>query len=148
MSIWFEPGPLEELNDHCRGTMVGHLGMEFIELGDDYLKARMPVDRCTHQPMGLLHGGASAALAETLASEAATLCIDRTKQRALGLEMNVNHLRGARTDFVIGIARPIHIGRTTHVWDVRISDGRDKPVAIARVTMAIQNQPTVLMASR
>jgi 1,4-dihydroxy-2-naphthoyl-CoA hydrolase len=144
MSIWFGPTALDDVNAHCRETLVRHLGIEIVEIGADYLKARMPVDERTHQPAGLLHGGASAALAETLASEASMMCLDRTKQRCVGLEVNANHVRGVQAGFVTGIARPIHLGRTTHVWDVRITDARDKLVCIARMTMAILNMPTVL----
>lgn len=144
MSIWFGPGDIAELQAHGRDTLVNHLGIEFLELGPDFLRARMPVDSRTHQPAGLLHGGASAALAETLASEASLLCLDRSRQRCVGLEINANHVRGAQSGFVIGIARPIHLGRSTHVWDVRITDERDKLVCVARMTMAILNMPTKL----
>lgn len=144
MSIWFGSGDIEELRAHCRDTLVNHLGIEFLEVGPDFIRGRMPVDGRTHQPAGLLHGGASAALAETLASEASLLCLDRSRQRCVGLEINANHIRGAQSGYVTGIARPIHLGRTTHVWDVRITDERDKLVCIARMTMAILNMPTKL----
>ena len=144
MSIWFGSGDIAELQAHGRDTLVNHLGIEFLELGPDFLRARMPVDSRTHQPAGLLHGGASAALAETLASEASLLCLDRSRQRCVGLEINANHVRGAQSGFVVGIARPIHIGRSTHVWDVRITDERGKLVCVARMTMAILNMPTKL----
>ena len=138
MSIWFEPGltaaQLQPLSDN---TMGQHLGMEFIEVGEDFLKGRMPVDHRTRQPYGLLHGGASVALAETLGSVAAAFVVDRSQYNAVGLEINANHLRGVREGFVTGIARPLHLGKTTHVWEIRIHDEKDKLVCISRLTVAI-----------
>lgn len=117
--------------------MVSHLGIEFISIGDDYIEATMPVDERTKQPMGLLHGGASVALAETLGSIAATLTLDMTKQYAVGLEINTNHLRAMRSGTVTGKATPVHIGRTTQVWSIEIRNEESKKVAISRITMAI-----------
>jgi 1,4-dihydroxy-2-naphthoyl-CoA hydrolase len=138
MSIWFEPGltaaQLQPLSDN---TMGQHLGMEFTEVGEDFLKGRMPVDHRTRQPYGLLHGGASVALAETLGSVAAAFVVDRSQYNAVGLEINANHLRGVREGFVTGIARPLHLGKTTHVWDIRIHDEKDKLVCVSRLTVAI-----------
>jgi 1,4-dihydroxy-2-naphthoyl-CoA hydrolase len=138
MSIWFEPGltvaQLQPLGDN---TMGQHLGMEFTEVGEDFLKGRMPVDHRTRQPYGLLHGGASVALAETLGSVAAAFVVDRSQYNAVGLEINANHLRGVREGFVTGIARPLHLGKTTHVWEIRIHDEKDKLVCISRLTVAI-----------
>jgi 1,4-dihydroxy-2-naphthoyl-CoA hydrolase len=138
MSIWFEPGltaaQLQPLSDN---TMGQHLGMEFIEVGEDFLKGRMPVDHRTRQPYGLLHGGASVALAETLGSVASAFVVDRSQYNAVGLEINANHLRGVREGFVTGIARPLHLGKTTHVWDIRIHDEKDKLVCVSRLTVAI-----------
>ncbi len=117
--------------------MLDHLGIEFLEIGDDYLKARMPVDRRTTQPFGILHGGASAALAETLGSVAANLCVDRNKKMCVGLEINANHISPVNKGFVYGVARPIHIGGSTQVWEIRIQNERDMLVCIARLTLAV-----------
>jgi len=121
--------------------MIGHLGIELLEADRDYLKGRMPVDNRTRQPLGLLHGGASVALAETLASMATAFTIDRSKQYGVGLEINANHLRPVEEGFVIGVARPCHLGRTTQVWEVKIHDWHDRLVCISRVTMAIRDLP-------
>jgi 1,4-dihydroxy-2-naphthoyl-CoA hydrolase len=119
-------------------SIVKHLGIEFTEAGEDYLVARMPVDGRTHQPFGILHGGASVVLAESLGSTASWLLLDDpTTQRAVGLEINANHLRSVRTGWVTGRCTPIHLGRTTHVWDIRITDEADKLVCISRLTVAI-----------
>ena len=138
MAIWFEPGltaaQLQPLSDN---TMGQHLGMEFVEVGEDFLKGRMPVDHRTRQPYGLLHGGASVALAETLGSVASAFVVDRSRYNAVGLEINANHLRGVREGFVTGIARPLHLGKTTHVWDIRIYDEKEKLVCVSRLTVAI-----------
>ena len=114
------------------------LGIEFIEAGEGYLIARMPVDQRTHQPFGILHGGASVVLAETLGSVASFMLLDDpTKQRAVGLEINANHIRSVREGWVYGRCTPIHIGRTTHVWDIRITDGQGKLVCVSRLTIAV-----------
>lgn len=120
-----------------KGCLVEHLGIEFTEVGDDYLRAKMPVDARTHQPFGLLHGGASVVLAETLGSTAATCCIDMEQQRAVGLEINANHTRAVREGHVIGTVRPIHRGRKTHVWEIHIHDEQDRLICISRITMAL-----------
>ena len=122
--------------------MIEHLGIEFLELGDDYIKARMPVDHRTIQPFGLLHGGASVALAETLGSVAANLCVDREKKMCVGLEINANHIRPVTSGFVYGIARPIHIGASTQLWEIRIHNEQEKLVCISRLTMAILDKQT------
>lgn len=116
--------------------MIDHLGIEFLEVGDDYIKARMPVDHRTIQPFGLLHGGASVALAETLGSVGANLCVDREKKMCVGLEINANHIRPVTNGFVYGIARPIHIGASTQVWEIRIQNEQEKLVCICRLTLA------------
>ena len=139
-AIWHRRPTLAELNS-VKNTMVGHLAIEFIELGDDFIKARMPVDHRTHQPMGLLHGGASVALAETLGSTGAFLCVDPAKYNVVGLEINANHIRGVRDGWVIGTARPLHRGRTTQLWEIRITDAADKLVCISRLTMAVLEKP-------
>lgn len=120
-----------------RSTLIDHLGIELLEFGPGWLSARMPVDQRTHQPMGLLHGGASVALAETLASVGATCCVDGERQACVGLEINANHLRGVSAGWVIGTARPLHLGRTTQVWDIRIVDERERAVCISRCTVQV-----------
>jgi 1,4-dihydroxy-2-naphthoyl-CoA hydrolase len=143
MAIWREPFPLVEVQQHSQNTLISQLGIEFVEAGDDYLTAKMPVDARTHQPAHMLHGGASAALAETLASWAATFVVDREKNYCVGLEINANHVRAVGSGWVIGTARPVHLGRTTQIWDVRIVDESDRLVCVSRVTMAV-----LAMASR
>jgi 1,4-dihydroxy-2-naphthoyl-CoA hydrolase len=128
---------LEDLNAHGRNSAVSHLGIEFIEIGEDFLRGRMPVDQRTKQPYGLLHGGSSALLAETLASVAANMCLDKEGQQAVGLELNCNHVRAVRQGFVTGIARPVHIGRKTQVWDIRIEDENNKVCCVSRLTLAV-----------
>jgi 1,4-dihydroxy-2-naphthoyl-CoA hydrolase len=138
MSIWFGLTPTPaQIQLIFKGFMPEYLGVEITEVGDDYLKARMPVDDRTRQPYGLLHGGASVALAETLGSIGAAFAIDRSQFSCVGLEINANHVRGVREGFVTGTSRPIHIGKTTHVWEIRITDEQDKLVCISRITVAI-----------
>ncbi|AQG79312.1 hotdog fold thioesterase [Spirosoma montaniterrae] len=121
-------------------SIVGHLGIEFIEAGEGYLIARMPVDHRTHQPFGILHGGASVVLAESLGSVASFLMLpDPTTQRAVGLEINANHIRSVREGWVYGRCTPIHVGRSTHVWDIRITDEQNRPVCVSRLTIAVVN---------
>ncbi len=139
MAIWFDGFPLDYANERAKDSLIAHLGIEVLEAGDDYLKARMPVDQRTRQPAGVLHGGASVALAETLASWAAAFAVDRSKHHCVGIEINANHLRPASSGFVIRIARPIQLGKSLHVWEVRISDEKDKLVCVSRVTMAVLN---------
>lgn len=140
MSIWFKEVALEEVNALRRNTLLEHLDIRFVEIGENELRATMPVDRRTVQPMGLLHGGASAALAESLGSVAATLCVNTDKHYCVGLEINANHIRPVRQGTVTGVARPIHIGKTTQVWEIRIYDRRDKLVCISRITLAVMNR--------
>jgi len=138
MSIWFEQNlTVAHIQQLGRNTMAEHLGMEFTEVGEDFIKGRMPVDHRTRQPYGLLHGGASVALAETLGSVGAAFVVDRSKYNAVGLEINANHVRGVREGYVTGTARPLHIGKTTQVWEIRITDERDKLVCVSRITVAI-----------
>lgn len=132
------PPDLDALNGLHGGTMGEATGMEFVGAGDDWLRMRMPVDERTRQPMGLLHGGASAALAETIGSVASTLCIDlEAGEAAVGLELNCSHLRGVREGFVYATCRPVRIGRTVHVWEVRIADEGEKPVCVCRLTVSV-----------
>ena len=137
MPIWFDKSPIEYARERAENSMIGHLGIEVIEAGDDYLKARMPVDHRTKQPAGVLHGGASVTLAETLASWGAAFCVDRSKHHCVGLEINANHIRPVSGGTVTGVAKPVHLGRTTHIWEIRITDERDKLVCISRITMAV-----------
>lgn len=120
-----------------KNTMVEHLGIEFTNSGNDFIEARMPVDHRTHQPMGLLHGGASVVLAETLGSVASSLLIDLTKQACVGIEINANHIKAVRNGYVTGRAMPVHIGKKTHVWDIRISSDVGDLICISRLTVAI-----------
>ena len=134
----FKPGiTLEALNKMSANTMVDHLGITYTALGEDYLEAKMPVDHRTHQPLGLLHGGASVALAETLGSVAAMCCLDTGLQYPVGLEINANHVKGVREGYVIGRVRPVHVGKKTHVWEIRIITEKNELVCISRITMAI-----------
>jgi len=138
--IWFREYTLAELNELCKNNMGEHIGIEFIEIGDNYLKASMPVDHRTKQPMGLLHGGASVALAETLGSVAATMCVNNEKNACVGLEINANHIRSVTKGKVIGITKSIHIGKTTQVWEIRIESELRKLVCVSRITMAVINK--------
>ena len=117
--------------------MTDHLGIVFTEIGSDHLTATMPVDERTKQPMGLLHGGANVVLAETLGSVAASLTIDLTKQICVGLEINANHLKGVKSGIVTGITRPIHLGKSTQVWEIKITNEQGQLCCISRITMAI-----------
>jgi 1,4-dihydroxy-2-naphthoyl-CoA hydrolase len=136
MPIWKQPVDLETANAWSRRTLMQALGIRITEIGDDFLRGTMPVDDRTRQPYGILHGGASAALAETLGSTAAMLCCEDGRA-AVGLDINANHLRAVREGLVTGTARPIHIGRSTQVWEIRIEDDAGKLVCIARLTMAV-----------
>jgi 1,4-dihydroxy-2-naphthoyl-CoA hydrolase len=128
---------LTQLNNTKHQTMVTHLGIEFTGIGDDFLEATMPVDHRTIQPMGLLHGGANVALAETLGSLAASLTVDPEKQNVVGLEINANHLKSVRSGKVKGVAKPIHIGKSTQVWEIKIFNEAEQLCCISRLTMAI-----------
>ncbi len=136
MSIWKTQMSVPELQRFMKNTLVEHLGIEIVEIGDDYLKASMPVDTRTHQPMGILHGGASVVLAETVGSMAAQLAAE-PGHPCVGLEVNANHLSSIKTGLVYGTAKPIHIGRSTQVWDIRIMDEHDKAVCVSRLTMSV-----------
>jgi 1,4-dihydroxy-2-naphthoyl-CoA hydrolase len=138
MAIWFDPAvTAKDISPLGLNTMADHIGIEFTEVGENYLKARMPVDHRTRQPYGLLHGGASAALAETIGSIASALVIDRTQYYCVGLEINANHIRGVREGYVFATAIPLHIGKTTHVWDIKIYDEQEKLVCVSRLTVAV-----------
>jgi 1,4-dihydroxy-2-naphthoyl-CoA hydrolase len=136
--IWFNDQlSLEDLATLGKGTMGEYIGIEFTEVGETYIKATMPVDHRTIQPYGLLHGGASCVLAETLGSIASALVIDQRKFICVGLEINANHIRSARSGLVTARATPLHLGKTTHVWDIRITDAQDQLVCVSRLTVAI-----------
>lgn len=135
--IWTRRPEPSALAESHRNTAVAALGIEFTEVGDDFLCGRMPVDARTVQPMGILHGGASVVLAETLGSCAANHCVDSAKEVCVGLDINANHLRAARSGWVHGRASPVHLGRTTQVWEIDIRDEQDRRVCIARLTMAV-----------
>lgn len=137
MIIWRSPQTLESLNAASAGSMVQRLDIVFSEIGDDFIRATMPVDERTHQPFGLLHGGASVALAETLGSTGANMCVDRSRYRCLGQEINANHVRAARSGRVTGTARPLHIGGRSQVWSIDIADEAGQLVCISRLTMAV-----------
>lgn len=128
---------LEIINQMSKNTLVEHLGIEITEMGKDFLVGKMPVDHRTHQPLGMLHGGASVALAETLGSIAATLTLDPEKQYCVGLDINANHVKAARDGFVYGKTTPLHVGKKTQVWEIRITNEAQELVCISRITMAV-----------
>ena len=137
MALWKVIPSLDQINAMRNNTMIGTLDIVVTEVGEDFLRGTMPVDARTHQPYGLLHGGASVALAETLGSLASMMCSDPKTERAVGLDINANHVRAVTSGRVTGTARPLHVGRTTQVWEIRIEDESDKLVCIARLTTAI-----------
>lgn len=137
MSIWNRTASLDTLNAMAANTLAEVIGIVFIEIGPDYLVAKMPVDKRTHQPFGLLHGGASAALAETIGSVAGWLCINPDKQYCVGMELNCNHIKGKTEGWVYAKASSIHLGGSTQVWDIRIYDENQKIVCVSRLTMAV-----------
>lgn len=140
--IWKTQATLEGLAQMSKNTMVEHLGIKFTEIGTDYLKASMPIDHRTVQPFRLLHGGASVSLAETIGSVASNLCIDAPNKSAVGLEINANHLRaGFEGGMLTAIVKPIRLGRSIHVWNIEITDERDRMICISRLTMAIIETP-------
>ena len=140
MALWKTQPTLDQLREMSKNTMMEHLGIEYLEIGDDYLKAKMPVDHRTKQPVGLLHGGASVALAETLGSMAAALSVNREKKGIVGIEINANHIRPVKDGWVTGVAKPIHIGGTTQIWEINIYNEEDKLVCVSRLTVAIINK--------
>ena len=135
--IWHKAFTLEEIQLRGAGTMVEHIGITITGWGDDFLQGSMPVDQRTIQPMGLLHGGASVALAETLGSLAANLVIDTSKNYCVGLDINANHIRSVKKGWVTGTAKPLHIGSSTQVWSIEIVDEEKRLVSISRLTMAV-----------
>ena len=139
MKIWKIPPSLELLNKTGENTLVDHLNIKFTEIGDDYLKASMPVDKTTVQPMRLLHGGASVALAETMGSVASVLCLDDlSKQSVVGVEINANHLSSAKEgDTVTAVVQPIKVGRRLHVWEIKIYRSDERQICVSRITIAV-----------
>jgi len=137
MTIWRNPLTLEQLNSGRAETLDGHLGITFTQIGDDFVRATMPVNGRTRQPYGLLHGGASVALAESLGSTGATMCIDVREFQCVGQEINANHLRPARDGLVTGTARPVHLGGRTQVWTIDIANEAGKLVCTSRLTVAV-----------
>lgn len=140
MAIWTQPPDLDALNAACTGTLLDHLGIRFTAAGEDFLSGTMAVDARTRQPYGLLHGGASVALAESLGSTAGNLCVDPQRQRVVGLEINANHVRAVHAGTVTGTARAVHIGRSTQVWEIRIEDDAGRLACISRLTLAVVPQ--------
>lgn len=141
MGIWFTAPTVEELNARSQGTLVAHVGIAYIAVGDNAITARMPVDQRTIQPAGILHGGASVVLAETLGSVAANFSIDPNHKMAVGMEINANHVRPVRQGQVTGTVTPVHIGKATHIWQIHIRDDDDRLVCISRITMAVLDRP-------
>jgi 1,4-dihydroxy-2-naphthoyl-CoA hydrolase len=137
MSIWKIKATPEQINQGAHGNMMEHLGILITEVGEDYLTGTMPVDHRTIQPMGLLHGGASVVLAETLGSIAGSISCNGLEEYVVGLEINANHIKSARNGLVTGIARPIHIGGRTQVWEIRITNEALELVCISRITLAV-----------
>lgn len=139
--IWFRTPELDELNKRGEGCAVEHAGIVITDIGDDYLRGTMPVDERTRQPRGLLHGGCSVLLAETLGSIAANYCVDPEHYFCVGMEVNANHLRSVRDGYVTGHAQPVHLGRSSQVWEIRIYNPVDKLVCVSRLTMAVVARP-------
>lgn len=138
MKIWKQPINFELIKQRSKNTMAEHLGIEFIEVGDDYLKATMPVDHRTKQPLGILNGGASCALAETVGSTAANYCVDQAQYYCVGLAIDANHLRPAlEGQTVTATARPVHLGKTTQVWQIDMQNNEGKLTCVSRLTMAV-----------
>jgi 1,4-dihydroxy-2-naphthoyl-CoA hydrolase len=137
MSIWRSLKTIEQLNAGNQGSLNGYLDMQFTEIGADFIRGTMPVDARTRQPYGLLHGGASVALAETLGSTGAAMCVDDREYQVVGQEINANHVRAARSGLVTGTARPMHLGGRTQVWGIDIVNAANKLVCVSRITMAV-----------
>lgn len=136
--IWKIPVTIEEINHRCRNTMVEHLGIEFTEVGDRHMSAKMPVDRRTNQPLGIVHGGATAALAETVASAAANYCVEKGKV-CVGLDLNINHIKAAGSGYVLAKTTPLHLGKSTQVWEIKIHNEAGQLISAARLTIAVIN---------
>ena len=137
MNIWQVEMNLSALNARSTNTMASYLGIEFIEIGDNFLVAKMPIDERTKQPIGIMHGGASCVLAETVGSTAANCCVDLTKSYCVGLDINTNHIRSIREGFVIGTAKPYHLGRSTQVWGIEVVNENKQLISVNRLTMTV-----------
>lgn len=137
MTIWKTKIDIAIVTERANNSMSAFLGIEFVAVGDDYLSARMLVDHRTKQPLGIMHGGASCVLAETVGSTAAQFCVDRQHEYCVGLDINTNHIRAIREGFVFAKASPYHLGRSTQVWHIEIKDEADKLVSVNRLTMAV-----------
>ena len=137
MTMWVEPINLDVLNQRGKDTLAEFLHIEFIRVEDNALVARMPVNNKTKQPLGLLHGGASCALAETVGSVAANFCVDQRTHYCVGLDINANHLKSVREGFVFAKAYPLHLGRTTQVWQIDIRDDKERHICVSRLTMSV-----------
>ena len=141
MSIWNTEESLQNVRKLEKGNILEHLEIALVEIGDDFVRGKMPVDHRTHQPLGILHGGASVVLAESLGSIASNLVVDSTKQYAVGMEVNANHLRPVSKGYVHGTAQAIHIGRKSHVWSIEITNDEGKMVCMSRLTMMVVELP-------
>lgn len=141
MAIWTRTPDLEHLAKASANTAVTHMGIEYTEIGDDYVTGRIPVDERTVQPFGILHGGSSVVLAETLGSMAANCCLKDPATVAVGLEINANHIRPVTKGWVYGTAKPLHIGSSTQVWEIRMTNEEGKTTCISRLTMAVTRRP-------
>ncbi len=137
MNIWQVEMNLSALNMRSNNTMAAYLGIEFIEIGDDFLIAKMPINEKTKQPIGIMHGGASCVLAETVGSTAANCCVDLTTSYCVGLDINTNHIRSIREGFVIGTAKPYHLGRSTQVWGIEVVNENKQLISVNRLTMTV-----------
>lgn len=140
MKIWHINMNIPAVTERGKNTMIEHLGIEFTEIGDDFLIARMPVDHRTRQPLGIMHGGASCVLAETVGSTAANCCVDPAKFYCVGLEINTNHIRSIREGFVYGFAKPYHLGKSTQVWSIEITNDNKQIISINRLTMMVMEK--------
>lgn len=136
-SIWTTPISLKLLNEKSKGSLSDHLQIEYVDVGADFLTARMPILPFVMQPMGIMHGGASAALAETVASAAANFCVDQSQFVCVGLELNINHVRPMKSGHIDAIATSLHLGKTTQIWDIKIYNEGKKLVSIARLTLVV-----------
>lgn len=141
MAIWTRKPDIEQLMESSKQTAVSHMGIEYVEIGDDFVRGRMPVDERTVQPFGILHGGASVVLAETLGSMAANCCLKDPATVAVGLDINANHIRPISSGWVYGTAKAIHIGSATQVWEIRLENEQGKTTCISRLTMAVTKLP-------
>lgn len=140
MRIWKKEISLSLIEERSKNTLIETLGIQFVDIGDDFLVARMPVDHRTKQPVGIMHGGASCALAETVGSTAANFCVDMDHFYCVGLDINTNHIRAIREGYVTATAKPYHIGKTTHVWSIEIVNEKNQLISINRLTMAVLNK--------